>query len=288
MPLTINTNIVSMTAQRYLSANSSSLQSTMEKLSSGYRINRAGDDAAGLQLSENLRAQIRGSQKALDNTQDGINVLNMADGALQTVTDNLQRIRELSVQAANDTYNTSQRSAMQVEMSQLLSDIDRIAAATKFDGVDLLSASSPVTFELQIGANTTSGVDTLDIASAMGDSTATTLGIASWDGTTMNTPMDSGANARSFLSEVDAAITAVNTKRGTLGAFVNRLQGTANNLSLGVENLSASESRIRNVDVAMESANLTKNQILQQASTTILAQANQTPQLALTLLKGGG
>ena len=289
MPLTINTNIVSMTAQRYLNSNSSALQSTMEKLSSGYRINRAGDDAAGLQLSENLRAQIRGSQKALANTQDGINVLNMSDGALQTVTDNLQRIRELAVQASNDTYNTAQRSAMQVEMTQLLADIDRIAAATKFDGVDLLSASSPANFILQIGANNVAGVDTIDIATAMGDSTATTLGVASWDGTTntMNTPMDSGANARSFLTEVDTAITAVNTKRGTLGAFVNRLQGTANNLSLGVENLSASESRIRNVDVAMESANLTKNQILQQASTTILAQANQTPQLALQLLKGG-
>jgi len=289
MPLTINTNVASMTAQRYLNSNSNALQSTMEKLSSGYRINRAGDDAAGLQLSENLRAQIRGSQKALANTQDGINVLNMADGALQTVTDNLQRVRELAVQASNDTYNTSQRSAMQVEMTQLLADIDRIAAATKFDGVDMLSSSSPANFILQIGANNVAGVDTIDVASAMGDSTATTLGIASWDGTTdtMNTPMDSGANARAFLSEVDTAITAVNTKRGTLGAFVNRLQGTANNLSLGVENLSASESRIRNVDVAAESANLTKNQILQQASTTILAQANQTPQLALQLLKGG-
>jgi flagellin len=287
MPLTINTNIVSMTAQRYLNSNSSSLQSTMEKLSSGYRINRAGDDAAGLQLSENLRAQIRGSKKALDNTQDGINVLNMADGALQTVTDNLQRIRELSVQAANDTYNTAQRSAMQVEMTQLLLDIDRIAAATKFGGVDLLSASSPVSFILQIGANTTAGVDTIDIASAMGDSTAATLGVASWIGNTMTVPIDSQPNAVALLTEVDAAITAVNTKRGTLGAFINRLQGTANNLSLGVENLSASESRIRNVDVAAESANLTKNQILQQASTTILAQANQTPQLALTLLKGG-
>jgi len=287
MPININTNIPSMTAQRYLNNNSMALSATMEKLSSGYRINKAGDDAAGLQLSENLRAQIRGSQKALDNTQDGINVLNMADGALQTVTDNLQRVRELSVQAANDTYNTAQRSAMQVEMVQLLSDIDRIAAATKFGGVDLLSATAPVNFILQIGANNVANVDTIDVATALGDSTATTLGIASWVGVTITNTIDTGANARSLLTEVDNALTAVNTKRGTLGAVVNRLQGTANNLSLGVENLSASEARIRNVDVAKESANLTRNQILQQASTTILAQANQTPQLALQLLKGG-
>src|SRR5688572_19619983 len=139
MPLIVNTNVTSLNAQRHLSSNTNMLQKTMEKLSSGYRINRAGDDAAGLQLSENLRAQIRGSKKALDNTQDGINVLNIADGSLQTVTDSLQRLRELAVQAANDTYNTSQRSAMQVEIEQLLADIDRIALATKFNGVELLS-----------------------------------------------------------------------------------------------------------------------------------------------------
>jgi flagellin len=287
MPLIINTNVVSLTAQRHLSNNTNSLQKTMEKLASGYRINRAGDDAAGLQLSENLRAQIRGTKKALDNTQDGMNVLNIADGALQTVTDSLQRIRELAVQAANDTYNTAQRSAIQVEMEQLLADVDRIATATKFNGVDLLSASSPVSFILQVGASNTVGVDTIDIAAAMGDSTAVTLGVASWNGTNMTTPMDSGANARAFLTEIDAALTTVNTKRGNLGAYVSRLESTVNNLSIGIENLSSSESRIRNVDVAAESANLTRNQILQSASNTILAQANQTPQLALQLLQGG-
>jgi len=286
MPLIINTNVTSLTAQRYLSSNTNALQKTMEKLASGYRINRAGDDAAGLQLSENLRAQIRGTKKALDNTQDGINVLNIADGGLQTVTDSLQRIRELSVQAANDTYNTAQRASMQVEMEQLLTDIDRIAAATKFNGVDLLSAASPANFILQVGANNTAGVDTIDIASAMGDTTATTLGIASWNGANITNTIDSSANAQSFLTELDTAINTINTKRGNLGAFVSRLEGTVNNLSIGVENLSSSESRIRNVDVAAESANLTRNQILQQASNTILAQANQTPQLALQLLQG--
>lgn len=290
MPITINTNIESMDAQRYLSVNTDALQSSMEKLASGYRINSAGDDAAGLELSENLRAQIRGSQKAQENTQDGINVLNLADGALQTITDNLQRVRELAVQAANDTYNTSQRSAIQVEMTQLLAGIDQIASSTKFDGVDLLSSNAPANFTLQIGANNVAGIDTIDIGSALGDSSATNLGVTDWDPVAgaLTNPIDSSANAVSLLSELDNAITAVNTKRGNLGAFVNRLQGTASNLSLGVENLSSSESQIRNVDVASETANLTKNQILQQASTTILAQANQTPQLALQLLKGIG
>jgi flagellin len=288
MPLIINTNVSSLSAQRHLSINTGMLHKTMEKLSSGYRINRAGDDAAGLQLSEKLRSQIRGSQKALDNTQDGLNILNIADGALQTITDSLQRVRELTVQAGNDTYNTAQRSAMQVEITQLLSDVDRIANATKFNGVDLLSTSTPTSFILQVGANTTANVDTIDIATALGTSTATVLGIALWNGTALTSAMDTGANARTLMGQIDTAITAVNTKRGNLGAFVNRLEGSINNLSTGVENLAASESRIRNVDVALESANLTRNQILQQAANTILAQANQTPQLALSLLRGGG
>lgn len=293
MPLIINTNVSSMNAQRYLGNNTTALQKTMEKLSSGYRINRAGDDAAGLQLSENLRSQIRGSQKALDNTQDGINVLNLADGAMQTMTDNLQRIRELTVQAGNDTYNDTQRSAIQGEITQLLSDVDRIAAVTQFNGVALFPTGAAAAFTLQVGANGTANVDTIDVGAALGNAQAQGLGVASWNSTTgvlgvnMAVNGTAGGNvARAFLAEVDAALLSVNTKRGNLGAFVNRLEGAVNNLSISVENLSASESRIRNVDVAAESSNLTRNQILQQASSTILAQANQSPQLALQLLKG--
>lgn len=284
MPLVINTNVSSLNAQRSLSMNTNMLGKTMEKLSSGYRINRAGDDAAGLQLSEKLRAQIRGSQKAFDNTQDGINVLNIADGSLQTITDSLQRIRELAVQASNDTYNTAQRSAMQVEIEQLLKDIDRLSFASQFNGVYLLSSASPTQFVLQVGANNSTN-DQIDIASALGDSKASTLGISGWDGTTLASALVNGTAARNLLSQVDTAIDAVNTKRGVLGAVVNRLEGAANNLSIGIENLSASESRIRNVDVAMESSNLSRNQILQQASQAMLSQANQTPQLALRLLQ---
>jgi flagellin len=285
MPLTINTNISSLNAQRYLSSNTNMLQKTMEKLASGYRINRAGDDAAGLQLSENLRSQIRGTKKALDNTLDGLNVLNIADGALQIAADNLQRMRELAIQSASDTYNATQRSAIQVEIQQLLADTDRIALATEFNGVDLLSTSTPATFIIQVGANTTVGVDTIDIVGTLGDARSSTLGISTWNGTALTTNIDTGANARAFVNLVDTALTTLNTRRGTLGAMVNRLEGTSSNLSIGIENLSSSESRIRNVDVALESANLTRNQILQQASNTILAQANQSPQLALQLLQ---
>ncbi len=277
MPLIINTNIGSMNAQRYLGNNTNALQKSMEKLASGYRINRAGDDAAGLALSESLRSQIRGSQKALDNTQDGINVMNIADGALQTITDNLQRMRELAVQASNDTYNATQRTSMQTEYDQLASGVTQIASAAQFNGITLLDGNTG-TITLQIGANTVANVDDFDVSSLFIDATSATLGV---DASTL----DTHANAQTAIAALDTAIDSVNTARGNLGASSNRLESNATNLSTNIENLSSSESRIRNVDVAMESANLSRNQILQQAASAMLAQANQSPQLALQLLK---
>jgi len=283
MPLIVNTNVSSLNTQRFLSNNTNALQKSMERLSSGYRINKAGDDAAGLQLSETLRAQIRGSQKALDNTQDGINVLNLTDGALQQITDNLQRMRELAVQAGNDTYSASQRSAMQSEVSQLAADITRIGDATQFNGTNLLTGSAG-SFIIQLGPNSSGTSDQLNLATAgaanpFGDIRSTALAVTALD---LSTATHSG----SAITAIDAAITTVNQRRGAIGAFTNRLEGAANNLSIAIENFSASESRIRNVDVAMESANLTRNQILQQASAAMLAQANSAPQLALQLLQG--
>jgi flagellin len=279
MPLVINTNVGSLNAQRYLTNNTNALQKSMEKLASGYRINKAGDDAAGLALSESLRAQIRGNQKALDNVQDGINMLNIADGAMQTITDSLQRMRELSVQAANDTYNTAQRTAMQAEYNQLASGITQISSATQFNGKVLLNGSSAVS-TLQIGANTTGNVDDLSVVSLFNTSRdASALGVAA-------SLLDTHTNAVTAITNLDTAIGTINTARGNLGAYSNRLENTATNISTAVENLSSSESRIRNVDVAAESANLTRNQILQQAASAMLAQANQSPQLALQLLKG--
>jgi flagellin len=282
MPLIINTNVASLNAQRFLTQNTSALDKSMEKLSSGYRINKAGDDAAGLALSEKLRAQIRGNQKALDNVQDGINVLNIADGAMQGITDYLQRMRELAVQAGNDTYNTSQRSAMKAEIDQLASGITQISDSTQFNGVFLLTGTAPASsMRLQIGANSVSGVDTLDVGgqSVFNDIDATALAVNALF-------VDTGTNALTSIAALDTAISTLNTRRGNIGALTNRLEATANNLSSIVENTAASESRIRNVDVAMESARLTRNQILQQASAAMLSQANQAPQLALQLLRG--
>ncbi len=283
MPLVVNTNVTSLNAQRYLANNTNALSKTMEKLSSGYRINRAADDAAGLTLSENLRAQIRGSQKALANVQDGINVLNIADGAMAQITENLQRMRELAVQAANDTYDTAQRTAMQSEYDQLALDITRISDATEFNGVSLLNGTAPATaLTLQIGPNNTAGVDTLNVGGlgVFADIDATTLGVGAGN-------LSTNANANTAIGNLDTAIGTVNTRRGLVGAVTNRLEGAANNLMIGIENLSSSESRIRNVDVAAESATLVRNQILQQASAAMLAQANQSPGLALQLIGGG-
>ena len=279
MPLVINTNVSSLNAQRSLSSNTNQLSKTMEKLSSGYRINRAGDDAAGLQLSEKLRAQIRGSQKALDNVQDGINMLNIADGAYQSITDAVQRMRELAVQAANDTYSTAQRSAMQIEYDSLSSGITQMADAAQFNGIHLLNSATPANVNLQIAANASGTENELDIVSALADVTTIMSAAAALT-------LDGHSAAQSAITALDTALDSLNAVRGTLGAYTNRLEYTAQNLSTNIENTSSSESRVRNVDVAMESSNLSRNQILQQASQAMLAQANQSPQLALQLLRG--
>lgn len=277
MPLVVNTNVSSLNAQRYMTSNTAALGKTMEKLASGYRINRAGDDAAGLQVSEKMRAQIRGSQKALDNTQDGINMLNIADGTYQSITDSLQRMRELAVQASNDTYSTAQRSAMQVEYDSLASGINQMAQGAQFNSYHLLDGTGPTNVNLQITANQSGTADELDIRSAMID--VTTDVVTTGD-------LSNHASAQGTIATLDTAIDTVNAARGKLGAFTNRLEYIAQNLSTNIENTSASESRVRNVDVAQESSTLARNQILQQASQAMLSQANQAPQLALQLLRG--
>ncbi len=285
MPIIVNTNIGSMTAQRHLSRNTGALNKSLERLSSGFRINRASDDAAGLQISENLRAQIRGSKKALDNTQDGINMLNIVDGAYQTIQDNLQRVRELAIQGASDTYGTAQRSAISNEIDQLQQDIDRIANSTVFNGV-LLIANAPSgsfalpgpSYFLQVGANSTVN-DEIDIINTLGDATSATLGFNTTTGATH-------ANFQTIIDEIDTAMGTLNTRRATLGAVINRLESAASNLAISIENQSASESRLRDADIAYETAQMTRNQILQQSSAAILQQANQVPSLALQLLQG--
>jgi flagellin len=287
MGIIINTNIQSLNAQRLLSKNTRMQSKSYEKLSSGFKINKASDDAAGLQISESLRTQIRGSQQASNNVQDGMNVLNIMDGTMQTLTDNLQRMRELTVQAANDTYATDQRSAISSEISQLAVDINRIAQGTQFNGRLLLDGSIS-NYYMQVGANYNSAVDRIDLANIGGVNPFASVNIRDLVGltgttTTLNV-MNSGSSLK-VLERLDAALQKVNNRRATLGAMINRLDGTFNNLSLNIESQSASESRIRNTDVAKESAELTRNQVLQKASAQILSQANQIPELALKLLQ---
>jgi flagellin len=283
MPLFLTPSTSSMDAQRSLTINGNQLAKTMAHLASGYRITSAGDDAAGLALSEKLRGQIRGSQKALDNIQDGIGVLNIADGAMQGISDYLQRMRELAVQAGNDTYSAAQRTAIKGEIDQMASGISSVSSGTQYNGVSLLDGTT-ASLRVQTGANSTAATNTFDLAAAgvggvFGAVDAATLSVNALF-------VDTSTNALASIASLDTAITTVNTRRGNIGALTNRLETTSNTLSSVVENTSSAESRIRNVDVASETANLSRNQILQQAAAAMLTQANQTPQLALQLLRG--
>jgi len=275
MALTVNTNIASINAQRNLSLTQVSLGKSLERLSSGLRINRAGDDAAGLAISENMRAQIRSMNQAMRNANDGVSLVQTAEGSLNEVSNVLTRMRELATQAATGTINSDQRSYIDAEFTQLKNEINRIASSAEFNGSKLLDGTS-ATYSFQVGAGNSAN-DTIAVSiSAAGTSN---IGVS-----TASLAGNSGASASAALGAIDAAISSVSNIRGTLGAVQNRLQSTINNLQVYSENLSAAESRIRDVDVAAETAALTRAQILSQAGTAILAQANQTPQSALQLL----
>ncbi len=286
MPLVINTNLASLNAQRNLAYNSAQLTKTFERLSSGYRINRAADDAAGLQISENLRSQIRGIDAAANNAQDGINLLSVAEGGVTTINDNLQRMRELLVQAANDTNGTSQIDAIENEIIARMAEIDRVAGSTKFNGMEVIGANTPGDLFLQIGPGGTS-VDTVNIgtnANVLGSMTAMDLALPLVGSVTLLSQGDTNTNARTMLGAIDTALASVGERLAAIGVNQNRLHSALSNLEITRENFSASESRIRNADIAKEAATLSKYQILQQAAVSILSQANQTPNLALSLI----
>lgn len=277
MALRINTNVASINAQRQLGMTNDSVSKSLEKLSSGLRINHAADDAAGLAISEKLRSQVRGYDVASRNAQDGISLIQTAEGALETITGVLQRMNELAEQASNGTYSTTDLAALSSEFSQLASEVDRISNNAKFNGITLLAAGGTVTF--QVGISNSSN-DTLAVSLSTVSSSALTLSSSAVS------IAAGGSTAQSVLADVSAALTSVNTIRGRLGAMVNRLDFTRQNIEVTSENLQASESRVRDVDVAAEMAKFTKYQILQQAGTSMLAQANSSPQAALSLLRG--
>jgi len=275
--LRINTNITAINAHRLLSSNDNALSKSLEKLSSGLRINTAADDAAGLAISEKFRAQINGLNQASQNSEDAINMLQTAEGALNESEAILQRMRELAVQGANDTMTLSDRNNITDELQALSKEIDRIAGATQFNTQILLDGgtASAAGFTFQIGANSN---QTLNVKVDTANSTA--LGVLF-----TQISVDNAANASQTIKNLDDAISKVSAFRSKLGANVNRLEHTIANLNVQSENMAASESRIRDLDMAKEASNLTRNQILSQASQSMLAQANQQPQSVLSLLR---
>jgi flagellin len=275
MGLRVNSNIASLNAQRSLSTTTDRLQANYRRLSTGLRISTASDDAAGLAISERFRAQIRSTAQAIRNAQDGISLTQTGEGALNEVSSILIRMRELSIQASNGTVSAADRITLDQEFSDLINEIDRIAQSTTFNGVRLLDGTgSTITF--QVGTGTTVGIDTIQLSTS--DTLSSTLGLATLD-------IGSGGNPTFAIGQLDAAINSVSRVRGQFGAAQNRLTTTIANLQIQSENLSAAESRIRDVDVAVETSALTRNSILQQAAISILAQANTQPQAALQLLQ---
>src|SRR3984885_7387738 len=276
MGLRINTNVASLNAQRNLMGTKLALDKSLEKLSSGYRINRAGDDAAGLAISENLKAQIRGLKMASRNASDGVSLVQVAEGSLNEISSILIRLRELGVQAASDTIGPVERQFLNVEYDQLVSEVDRIADGTEFNGTQLLSGTGSV-LDFQVGTRNDPNIDRLSFDASKADANAAALGVNL-------TSVADKASAQNSLSAIDSAITSVSAMRADFGAIQNRLQSTISNLAVSVENMAAANSRIRDVDVAEETAELTKNNILLNAGTSVLAQANQSAQTALNLL----
>ena len=273
--ISVASNIASLNARRNLSNTHKNLNQSIERLSSGLRINRAADDAAGLAVSESMRTQLRGLQQAERNSQDAISLIQTAEGGLQEVTNVLSRMRELAIQAANEgTMDTTQRGYLHQEFDLLESELNRIVNVTEYNGQQLIDGTVSSGISFQIGMRNS---DNDRISVALQSVSATALGLDTG-------ALSTASQAQAAVSALDAALTTVNTQRGTLGATQNRLEMTISNLLNMEENLSAADSRIRDADIAEESARLSRAQILEQAGTSVLAQANQLPQSVLSLI----
>ncbi|HKA86177.1 MAG TPA: flagellin [Haliangiales bacterium] len=275
MALTIMTNTASLSAQRNLASTQKALAGNVARLSSGMRINQASDDAAGLGISEKMKAQLGSLEQAGRNANDGISMIQVAEGAMNEQAGILTRLRELATQSANGTLGSTERGFITTEKTQLLNELDRISAVTDFNGVKMLGANAgSVSFQVGTGATTN---DSISVTFDKTD--ATTLGVNGID-------LSSASGAQSALSTIDSAIDKLSTSRANIGAVQNRLNVTVTNLASAHENVTAANSRIRDVDVAAETSMLTRNQILSQAGIAVLAQANQLPSMALSLLRG--
>lgn len=280
----INHNMSSLYADRVLNVSNDSIQKSMEKLSSGERINRAGDDASGLAVSEKMRSQIRGLNQASKNIQNGVSFIQTTEGYLNETTDILQRVRELAVQSANGIYSDEDRMQIQVEVSQLVAEVDRIASQAQFNGMNMLTGrfarEGDATMQFQIGANVDQNTRVF-----IGTMTATALGLKGAQGGDEQISISSPDDANMTLAAVDAALTNVTKQRADLGAYQNRFELAAKGVNIAAENTQAAESRIRDTDMASEMVEFTKNSILTQAGTAMLAQANSQSQTVLSLLQ---
>ena len=275
MPLVVNTNVASINAQRNLDTSTNQLAGSVARLSSGLRITKASDDAAGLGISETLRAQIRSINQAARNANDGISLLQVADGGAANIGNLLARLRELAAQSASGILGSTERSFLDQEFVALRSEIDRISAVTEFNNVKLLSGTGNDSLSIQIGFRSSAN-DTLSLS--LNDLTTSALSLGS-------TNVSTASSALAALSNIDSAISAVASARATIGSLQNRIDAAVQNLAVANENITAAESRIRDADIAFETAVFTRNQILVQAGTSILAQANLLPQQALALLQ---
>ncbi len=314
MPQTINTNIVSLNSQRNLNMSQTSLATSMQRLSSGLRVNSAKDDAAGLAIAERMNTQVRGMNVAIRNANDGISLAQTAEGALGKIGDNLQRMRELAVQSRNATNSDGDRENLQKEFIQLQNEISRTVDGTKFNGSALFASGTATTLSFQVGAGT-AATDKIDVTGALLgggtamsaasaiESTSTTAEpdliatiTAQWDGTNgvaiggaasgASTTISSVTQVDDAINMIDKALNVINDKRAAFGATQNRFEAVISNLQTSVENQAAARGRIMDADFAAETSNLSRSQILQQAGTAMVAQANQLPQQVLSLLKG--
>lgn len=277
MALTVNTNIASLNAQRNLNSSQTSLNTAMSRLSSGLRINSAADDAAGLAISEGMKAQVNSMNQAIRNANDGVSLVQTAEGALNEVSNILNRMRVLTTQASTGTVAQSQRSYIKSEFAQLANEITRIASATTFNGIKL-TGSVATSVKIQVGTGN-AAFDTIKVAlKKMDASTGLGIHVASFG-------VSSPGSAQTMLAKLDSAISKVSAQRASLGASQNRLQSVINNLQVASQNTAAAQSRIADTDIAAETANMTRAQILTQAGISILSQANQAPQAALKLLQ---
>ena len=308
MAISVNINISSMIAQNNLNKSLSALQKSMQQLSTGLRINNAGDDAAGLVISENMNAHIRGSKRAMDNVQDAQNFAAVAESGMVTIGEHLQRINELLIQGANDTNSTESRKAILLEVKQRLEDINVVAQAAQFNGRTILDGSFDPNdpdkqFIVQIGAfsdaaNPGNPLNTIDISGAFSDchlsvlGTSTTTASGTYDGIKLPAELDpddpafspDGDTFRNYMDTIQSAIGTITQSRGLLGAYLNRMTSTYDNLSATVENMTSAKSAITDTDIAEASSEMIRQQILEQVSGSILTQANQIPSLALSLI----